>query len=180
MQKDKKVEVESLSMTKRNYVKSERVPWDEYFWKIMTDCEKQSTCLLKHVGAVLVKNRRLLSTGYNGPPMGVPHCKICVRKEQDTKSYAECPSVHAEINCLIQCARFGISTEGAVIYVRYMPCFACTGALINARISKIIFEKAPVDNIAVQLTINAGIELCRYKNGKIMKIQVKSMKLPWV
>jgi len=179
MQEKNEIVVESKPMNEREYIKSERVSWDTFFMKIVDDCSAQSTCLLKHVGAVLVKGRRILSAGYAGPPKGIPHCKKCIRKEKETKSYSECPSVHAEINCLIQCAMFGVSPKDSTIYVEYIPCFSCTASLINAGISKIVFREAPVDDIAIQLAINAGIELCIYKDGKIKIVDVKIEKLPW-
>jgi dCMP deaminase len=123
----------------------------------------RSTCLRRHVGAVVVKNRRILATGYNGAPGGVPHCEEvgCLRGTMGVASgerHELCRGVHAEQNALIQAATFGVSVSGATIYTTHQPCFICTKMLINAKIEKIIYKKKYPDKLAIVMLKQAKVE----------------------
>lgn len=137
-----------------------RPPWDDYFMKIAEDVALRSTCDRAAVGAVLVKEKHIISTGYNGSPAGLEHCDEvghlmieghCVR------------TVHAEVNAIIQAAVFGLATRDAVCYVTHFPCLNCTKMLINARISKLIYKNSyRIDPIALEFLETAGVEVCSY------------------
>ena len=106
---------------------------------------ERSTCLRRHVGAVLVKDKRILATGYNGAPSGVAHCiEIgCLREKLNIPAgerHEICRGIHAEQNAIIQAATFGADISDGLIYSTHQPCFICTKMLINAHISKIIFQ----------------------------------------
>src|SRR5512143_470291 len=114
-----------------------RPDWDTYFMKIAHDVAARSTCDRASVGAVLVREKRILTTGFNGSPTGQPHCDEaghlmveghCVR------------TIHAETNAIIQAALHGVSTKGSTCYVTHFPCINCTKALINAGISRLVFS----------------------------------------
>ncbi|MHB8134478.1 MAG: deoxycytidylate deaminase [Anaerolineaceae bacterium] len=137
-----------------------RPPWDDYFMKIADDVALRSTCDRASVGAVLVKEKHIVSTGYNGSPAGLEHCDDvghlmveghCVR------------TVHAEVNAIIQAAVFGLATRDAVCYVTHFPCLNCTKMLINARISKLIYKNSyRIDPIALEFLKTAGVEVIVY------------------
>jgi dCMP deaminase len=139
-----------------------RPTWDSYFIKIAEDVAVRSTCDRAKVGAVLVRNKHIISTGYNGSPAGLEHCDDvghlmveghCVR------------TVHAEVNAIIQAAVFGLATRDAVCYVTHFPCLNCTKTLINARISKLVYINAyRVDPIAIEFLEQAGVVVEQYKN----------------
>ena len=118
--------------------------FDEYFMGIAEFASKRSPCLSKQVGAAAVIDKSVVATGYNGPPRKVPHCEECKRKGKEGYiagvGYDNCPSVHAELNCIIQAARLGISLKGATIYCTHFPCQYCLKALINAEIDEIVAE----------------------------------------
>jgi dCMP deaminase len=155
---------------------SERRDWHRFFMDIAKEVGKQSNCPLKHVGAVIVddETRRILAMGYNGVPKGIEHkClkeKKCPRLEQNSHDYSVCPAVHAEINAVIQCAYYGVSTKGKTLYCEYMPCHNCTAVLINAGIKKIIYEKPPVDTYAQPLALDAGVRLFKLVNWNLVEI----------
>ncbi len=141
-----------------------RPPWDDYFMKIADDVAVRSTCDRAAVGAVLVKDKHIISTGYNGSPAGLEHCDDvghlmieghCVR------------TVHAEVNAIIQAAVFGLATRDAVCYVTHFPCLNCTKMLINAKISKLIYRNAyRIDPIALEFLKTAGVELLAYEGDQ--------------
>ena len=134
-----------------------RPPWDTYFMRIAEDVATRSTCDRAFVGAVLVREKHIISTGYNGSPAGLEHCDDvghlmveghCVR------------TVHAEVNAIIQAAVFGLATKDAVCYVTHFPCLNCTKMLINAKISKLYYKNAyRVDPIALQFFETAAVEI---------------------
>jgi dCMP deaminase len=140
----------------------ERKPWDEYFMSIAELVAQRSTCLRRKVGAVIVKNKRILATGYNGAPGGVAHCEEvgCLRGKMGIASgerHELCRGVHAEQNALIQAATFGASVSGATIYSTHQPCFICTKMLINAKIEKIVYKKEYPDELAIGMLNEADI-----------------------
>jgi len=154
-------EEEKNEKTKQKEIESERKTWDRFFMDVAKHIGKQSPCLIKHVGAILVKERRILAEGYNGPPAGIPHCKTCVRIDEDTKNYSECPVIHSEINCILLSAKYGTNISGSTLYCEFFPCQHCCGALINAGIKEIVYEKPAVDNLAMPLALSAGIKVRR-------------------
>jgi len=116
-----------------------RVPWDEYFMNIATEVATRATCDRKHVGAVIVRNKTILSTGYNGSPRGLPHCDEVGHELKEMGGKESCVrTVHAEANAIVQAARTGTAIEGAEIYTTASPCYDCLKLLINAGITRIV------------------------------------------
>ena len=139
-----------------------RPSWDEYFMELAEVVAKRSTCLRRNVGAVVVKDKRVLATGYNGAPTGLAHCSEigCLRERLGIPSgeRAEmCRGLHAEQNALVQAARYGISLEGAVIYSTDQPCIACAKMLINAGIVKVIYKHPYPDKLAQELLAESKV-----------------------
>jgi len=125
---------------------------------------ERSTCTRRAVGAVLVKDKRILSTGYNGAPTGLKHCLEigCLREELGVVSgqmHELCRGIHAEQNAIIQAAYHGVSVNGAVIYCTNQPCSICARMIINAGIQKIYYQSGYADSLAKELLGEAGIEL---------------------
>lgn len=144
-----------------------RPSWDEYFMSMAQLVSKRSTCIRRKVGAVLVKDMRIISTGYNGAPKGLPHCYEigCLRKELNVPEgeRAElCRGLHAETNCIIQAAVFGVSVKGATLYTTHFPCSICAKILINAEISEIIYASDYPDELAKKLLTEAKIKVRRF------------------
>ena len=139
-----------------------RPDWDDYFMDIAGLVASRSTCMRRQVGCVIVKNRRILSTGYNGAPNGVSHCSEtgCRRMEEDIPSGERvelCRGVHAEQNAIIQGARHGVVLQGATAYVTTKPCSICTKMIINAGIEEIIFDGEFPDEMSQLLLKEAGV-----------------------
>ncbi len=139
-----------------------RKSWNEYYMEIANVVATRSTCLKYNVGAVLVKDNRILGTGYNGPPAKMPHCnEHC---EAKLRYDGHCiKAVHAEINVIIHCALHGVSTKDSVLYTTTFPCLHCTLTLINAGIKRIVYLNDYYDNRGDQrqLLANAGIEVVK-------------------
>lgn len=147
-----------------------RPTWDEYFMDIANLVKTRSTCCRRQVGAVVVKDKRILSTGYNGSPIGCNHCTDigCLRQELGIPSgerHELCRAVHAEQNAISQAARHGISVEGASIYVTHQPCSMCAKVLINAGVKRIIYQGEYPDKLSLELLREAGIELVIYQSS---------------
>ncbi|WXR62298.1 dCMP deaminase family protein [Peptostreptococcaceae bacterium AGR-M142] len=145
-----------------------RPNWDEYFMDIAKLVSTRSTCIRRHVGAVIVRERQILSTGYNGAPKGLEHClKIgCERQRLNIPSgerHEICRGVHAEQNAIVQAAYNGISIKESVIYTTVRPCILCAKLIINAGIKKIIFEGEYANDKAMDLISEANIEVLRLK-----------------
>ncbi|MGQ9631929.1 MAG: deoxycytidylate deaminase [bacterium] len=143
-----------------------RLEWDEYFMKIADAVAERSTCLRRQVGAVLVKDKHILATGYNGVPTGIPHCSEvgCLREKLGIPSgerHDLCRGVHAEQNCIIQAALHGVSTKGATIYTSTFPCFLCTKFLINAGIVRIVYREDYRDELTGELLKWTDIEIVK-------------------
>jgi len=148
--------------------KIERPDWDEYFMKMAHLVSSRSTCLRRKVGAVLVKDRRILATGYNGAPQGLPHCEEtgCLRKKLKVPSgvrHEICRGLHAEQNVIIQAALHGVSIKGSTLYITCAPCSICAKMIINAGIKKVIYEDDYPDKMAEEFLKKAGVKLERYK-----------------
>lgn len=141
-----------------------RPSWNEYFLEVADLVATRSTCLRRQVGAVLVKEKRIISTGYNGAPRKLRHCTDigCLREEQSIPSgqrYELCRGVHAEQNAIINAAYYGIATQDAVMYCTNQPCIICARMIINAGIVKVVHRGNFRDDIALELMKEAGIEL---------------------
>ena len=135
---------------------------DEYFIEIAAVIAKRSTCLRNKVGALFVRDKRILTTGYNGAPAGLDHCDImgCAREGVASGTRHElCRAVHAEQNAIIQAALHGISIEGATLYCTHQPCILCAKMMINARIKKVVYVHAYPDETALQFLEQAGINV---------------------
>lgn len=143
-----------------------RPSWHEYFMSITKTVAARSTCIRRHVGAVIVKDRRILSTGYNGAPAGLRHCEEagCIRVNDLIPSgtrHELCRGLHAEQNAIIQAAYHGISVAGAVLYCTNKPCAICAKMLINAGIKTIYYGDGYSDELADSLLEEAGVEMVR-------------------
>ena len=149
-------------------MKYERPSWDQYFASIARLVATRSTCLRRHVGAILVKEKRILSTGYNGAPAGLKHCIEvgCLREEASIPSgtrHELCRALHAEQNAIVQAAYHGISIAGSTLYCTNKPCVICSKMLINAGIKRIFYDKWYDDDLADAILDEAGIEIMRFK-----------------
>jgi dCMP deaminase len=132
---------------------------------------RRSTCRRRAVGAILVKDRRVLSTGYNGAPSGLAHCAEtgCLRELQKIPSgqHAEiCRGLHAEQNAIIQAAYHGASIAGAILYCTNQPCSICVKMLINAGITELIYQDGYPDPLAEKLIAEAQLRVRRYQGGE--------------
>ena len=139
-----------------------RPSWDEYFMDIAEQVSGRSTCLRRQIGAVLVKDKRILATGYNGPPSGLAHCDEvgCLREQQGIESGSRhelCRGLHAEQNAVIQAAKHGIPIEGASVYCTHQPCVLCAKILLNAGVVDIAFRDAYPDPLSEELLAEAGV-----------------------
>jgi dCMP deaminase len=117
-----------------------RVEWDEYFIDIAVLVASRSTCLRKQHGAIIVKDKQILSTGYNGTPAKIKHCETCFRLDNNIPHgtmYEMCRAVHAEMNAIVLAAKHGIAINGADMYITGFPCLMCTRLIINSGIAKI-------------------------------------------
>jgi dCMP deaminase len=133
-----------------------RASWDEYFMSIATVVSSRSTCPRKYVGSVLVRNRTILSTGYNGSIRGMPHCSDVGHMMEDGHCVA---TIHAENNAIIQAARNGVVIEGATCYVTASPCWNCFKQLANAGIVRIVYGEFYRDQRIFEVAETIGIEL---------------------
>jgi dCMP deaminase len=143
-----------------------RPSWPEYFMGIARMVTARSTCLRRHVGAILVKERRILATGYNGAPSGVKHCEEvgCLRQDSSVPSgmrHELCRGLHAEQNAIIQAAYHGISITGSTLYCTNKPCVICSKMLINAGIKTIYYDQGYNDPLADEMLEEAGVEVLR-------------------
>jgi len=143
---------------------TQRPSWDEYFMSIARLVAGRATCLRRKVGAVIVKDRRILATGYNGAPAGLPHCSDtgCVRERLKIPSgerHELCRGIHAEQNGIIQSANYGTGIAGATIYTTHHPCSVCAKMIINAGIVRVVTDDAYPDDLAAEMLEQAGIEV---------------------
>jgi len=133
--------------------KDRRPSWDQYFLRIADTVATRSTCLRRQVGALIVKDRRILATGYNGTPKSIAHCSVagCLRKKlgvSSGKRHELCRGLHAEQNAIIQAALYGTSVKDSVMYVTNHPCIICAKMIINAGINEIIIADGYPDKMA--------------------------------
>ena len=157
-------------MAKKNAIKRKRPDWDEYFLGIADLISERSTCLRRQVGALIVKNKRILTTGYNGTPSGITHCEVtgCLREKLKVPSgerHELCRGLHAEQNAIIQAALHGVDIHGGVLYCTNQPCSICAKMLINAGIKEIVMESGYPDEMAKEFFEEAGVEVRMAKAG---------------
>ena len=134
-----------------------RIPWDQYFMSQSLLISMRSTCTRLAVGATIVRDRRVISGGYNGSVSGDVHCSEVGCKILDGHCVR---TIHAEVNAILQCAKFGVATEGADIYVSYFPCLQCTKTIIQAGIKNLYFLYDYNNNeYAIDLLEHAGINI---------------------
>ena len=141
-----------------------RPTWEDYFMDITHLVSKRATCMRRQVGAVLVMDKRILATGYNGAPSGLAHCLEvgCLREMNQIPSgerHELCRGLHAEQNAIIQAAFHGIRIQGATLYCTNQPCVICTKMMINAGIKGVIYESGYGDDLARQMLMEARIPI---------------------
>ena len=145
-----------------------RPSWDEYFLDVARLVAKRATCLRRSVGAVLVKDKRILATGYNGAPSGLRHCVDigCLRQKLKIPSgerHELCRALHAEQNALIQASLYGISVKGGTIYATCQPCVICAKMLINSGIKESVVADGYPDKMALDFLKEAKIKIKKLK-----------------
>ena len=148
--------------------KNKRPDWTEYFMDITRLVARRSTCIRRQVGAIVVKDKRILATGYNGVPTGLAHCEDtgCIREQNNIPSgqrHELCRGLHAEQNTIIQAAFHGISISGATLYCTTLPCSICLKMLINAGITAIIYEQGYPDELTQSLLNETDLTLTKVK-----------------
>ncbi len=145
----------------------ERMGLDEYFMQVAQLVSQRSTCLRRPVGAIVVKNKRILTTGYNGAPRNLRHCLEvgCLRDQLGVTSgerHELCRGVHAEQNAIIQSSVFGLSVEGGTLYTTTFPCVLCSKLVINAGLVEIVYDVGYPDDLSKELLAESGILLRQY------------------
>ena len=146
--------------------------WDERFMNMAETVADWSSCFQqnRHVGAIIVKDKRILATGYNGAPSGIDSCQDrgeCIRRTRNIASgtmQEVCYAVHAEQNAIIQAAKLGISLEGAVMYVTHQPCVICTRMIINSGIKKVIYKNGYPDEFALELFAQSDVKIVKFSD----------------
>ena len=141
-----------------------RPDWDEYFMQMAEVAEQRSTCTRRKVGAVIVKDKRIMATGYNGVPTGIQHCEErgCLREQLQVPSgqrHELCRGLHAEQNAIIQAAYLGQSIDGGTLYCTTQPCVISAKMLINAGIKRIVIKEGYPDELAREMLEEAGLKV---------------------
>ena len=157
----------------------ERPSPDRYFMDMAKLVATRSTCLRRHVGAVIVKDKHVLSTGYNGAPRGARHCEEtgCLRIELKVPSgtrHELCRGVHAEQNAVAQAAYFGTSVKGATIYTTTFPCSLCAKILVNAGISEIVYDEGYMDDLSKEILSETQMRIRRVEGDEIEAVPKKA------
>jgi dCMP deaminase len=140
---------------------------DDYFMEIAEVVASRSTCLRRKAGAIFVKDKQILSTGYNGVPKGLPHCEEtgCPRANLPSGTHHElCRAVHSEQNAIVQAAIHGVCIEGATLYCTHKPCTICTKMLINAGIRRVVYRKDYPDDGSLKFFEQSGIVVRKLQN----------------
>ncbi len=145
-----------------------RPEWNEYFMGITRLVASRTTCIRRAVGAIIVKDKRILTTGYNGAPSGIAHCREvgCLRAQLKVPSgerHELCRGIHAEQNAIIQAALHGVSIREATLFCTTLPCSICAKMIINAGIRTIVYEDGYADAMTVAMLDEAGVEVVRFK-----------------
>jgi len=149
-------------------LKRTRPSWDEYFMSIAELAATRSTCLRRQVGAVIVKDKKILATGYNGAPSGLKHCLEigCLREKLGIPSgerHELCRATHAEQNAIVQAALFGVSIKDGILYSTTQPCILCTKLIINAGIRKIVIKDSYPDKMSKEMLKEAKVKIQIFK-----------------
>ena len=147
---------------------SNRPSWDSYFMQMANLARQRTTCIRRGVGAVIVKDNRVLATGYNGVPKGIAHCEEtgCLRQQMNVPSgqrHELCRGLHAEQNAIIQAAKMGVNIDGATLYCTTQPCVICTKMIINAGIKRVVISESYPDELAEAMIKEAGIQVDIFK-----------------
>jgi len=150
--------------------KHKRISWDEYFMKIAHIVAQRSTCLRRNVGAVIVKDKRMLATGYNGAPSGLQHCldSGCLRERLKIPSgqrHELCRGLHGEQNAIIQASLYGISVKDSTVYITNQPCIICAKMLINAGVKEVVISDGYPDKMAMDFLKKAKIKVRTLKKS---------------
>jgi dCMP deaminase len=145
-----------------------RPTWDEYFMRFARLAAERSSCMRRQVGAVIVKEKRVVATGYNGAPAGVRHCREtgCIRERLKVPSgerHELCRGLHAEQNAIIQAALHGVPTAGGSLYCTNLPCIICAKMLINAGIREVVMGAGYPDDMTAEMLGEAGVLLRRFE-----------------
>ena len=145
----------------------ERPSWEQYFMEIARLVASRSTCLRRQVGAVIVKDKNVLATGYNGTPSGITHCSEtgCLREQLKIPSgerHELCRGLHAEQNVIVQAAKHGININGSTLYCTNSPCIICSKMIINAGIKEIVYLDGYPDILSKDILSESGIEFRSY------------------
>jgi dCMP deaminase len=144
----------------------ERPSWDQYFLKIAEDVAERAICVKRKVGAIIVKDKHLLATGYNGAPKGFAHCTeaTCIRKQMKVPSgqrHELCRGLHAEQNAIIQAAVYGVAIEGGTLYATYQPCVICAKMMINAGLERLVYTGGYPDELAADMLKESKMEVVK-------------------
>lgn len=147
--------------------RTSRPTWEEYFMAITKVVARRSTCLRRQVGAILVKDKRILATGYNGAPTGMDHCIDvgCLRAERNIPSgerHELCRGLHAEQNAIIQAAYHGVSIRGSTLFCTNLPCSICMKMIINAGIRTVVYLDGYADELSLDLIAKSGVNLIKF------------------
>lgn len=149
-----------------------RKSWDEYFMEIAEIVKTRSTCLRRQVGAVIVKDNRIITTGYNGAPSGLRHCTDiggCERERLHIPSgqrHELCRALHAEQNAIIQAAKLGVNIDGSTLYCTHQPCILCAKMIVNAGIVRVVYHSGYPDDFALDIFKEAGVLVERYSESE--------------
>ena len=146
--------------------------WDQRFMQMAETVAGWSSCFQenRHVGAVIVKDKRIVATGYNGAPAGIKSCAErgeCLRRVRNIASgtmQEVCYAVHAEQNAIIQAAKLGIPLDGAVMYVTHQPCVICTRMIINSGVKKVVYKNGYPDDFALKLFAESNVEIIKFSD----------------
>jgi dCMP deaminase len=141
-----------------------RPSWEEYFMEIARLVARRSTCLRRQVGAVVVKDKNILATGYNGTPSGIAHCSVvgCLRQKLGVPSgerHELCRGLHAEQNAIIQAAKHGVNIAEATLYCTNSPCIICSKMIINAGVKRIVYFEGYPDTLSLEMLRESAIEV---------------------
>jgi dCMP deaminase len=160
-------QAKSSNLNNPNKGTAMRPSWDDYFYKIANDVAERATCVRRKVGAIIVKDKRILATGYNGVPMGIVHCgeRGCLREQLGVPSgekHELCRGLHAEQNAVIQAAKHGVTIDGGTLYCTNQPCVVCSKIIINSGIEEIVFFEGYPDALAEEMLAEANIKVRTY------------------
>lgn len=147
--------------------------WDKRFMELVKVIANWSSCYQanRKIGALIVKNKRIITTGYNGAPSGFPSCVErgeCLRRKRNIPSGTQhefCYAIHAEQNAIVQAAKLGVSIEGATLYCTHQPCVICAKLIVNSGIVRVVYKEPYPDELAMEIFNTVGIKVERYEKG---------------